>query len=231
MKSTTRLRELLQKPGPIIVPGAFDAFSAKLMQNHGFSMIYLGGLASATTLCTAEPLLDMTEQVGHARLVAAHLSVPLIVDGHTGFGDPVHITRAVREFEAAGIAGIHLEDVGYPKRVHYFKGIKHVVPVETMLARLHAAQAARRDPDFVIIARTDAYGAVGGSLEEAIRRLEAYRDAGADARVRESLRFGRGLRGPGAGRRRAREPERARPASGGGPRRCRAPLGSAGTGP
>ena len=181
MKSTTRLRELLQKPGPIIVPGAFDAFSAKLMQNHGFSMIYLGGLASATTLCTAEPLLDMTEQVGHARLVAAHLSVPLIVDGHTGFGDPVHITRAVREFEAAGIAGIHLEDVDYPKRVHYFKGIKHVVPLETMVARLHAAQAARRDPDFVIIARTDAYGAVGGSLEEAIRRLEAYRDAGADA--------------------------------------------------
>lgn len=124
--------------------------------------------------------MDMTEQVAHARLVAAHLSVPLIVDGHTGFGDPVHITRAVREFEAAGVGGIHLEDMDYPKRVHYFKGIKHVVPVEVMLARLHAAQAARLDPDFVIIARTDAYGAVGGSLEETIRRMEAYRDAGAD---------------------------------------------------
>ena len=181
MKSTTRLRELLHAPAPVIVPGAYEAFSAKLMQDYGFSAVYLGGLASATTLCTAEPLLDMTEQVGHARLVAAHLSVPLIVDGHTGFGDPVHITRAVREFEAAGIAGIHLEDVDYPKRVHYFKGIKHVVPVETMLARLDAALAARRDPDFVIIARTDAYGAVGGSLEEAIRRLEAYRSAGVDA--------------------------------------------------
>src|SRR5688572_4814667 len=111
VKNTTRLRRLLQEPAPIIIPGAFDAFSAKLMQHYGFPAVYLGGLASATTLCTAEPLLDMTEQVGHARLVAARLSVPLIVDGHTGFGDPVHITRAVREFEAAGIAGIHLEDV------------------------------------------------------------------------------------------------------------------------
>lgn len=167
--------------GPVIVPGAYDAFSAMLMEGYGFPAVYLGGLATATTLGTAEPLLDMTEQIGHARLVASRISVPLIVDGHTGFGDPVHITRAVREFEAAGVAGIHLEDVDYPKRVHYFKGIKHVVPTDVMLSRLRAALAARRDPDFVIIARTDAYGAVGGSLDETLRRLEAYWKAGADA--------------------------------------------------
>ena len=181
MSTTERLRELLTGSGAVIVPGAYDAFSARMMESYGFPAIYLGGLATATALATSEPLLDMSEQVAHARLAASRIDVPLIVDGHTGFGDPVHITRAVREFEAAGVAGIHLEDVVYPKRVHYFKGVKHVVPVEEMLQRLRAALAARRDSDFVIIARTDAYGAVGGSLDEALRRMEAYLKAGADA--------------------------------------------------
>ena len=160
---------------------AYDAFSAELIEGYGFPVVYLGGMASATVLGTSEPLMDMTEQIAHARVVASRLTVPLIADGHTGFGDPVHITRAVREFEAAGVAGIHLEDQVYPKRVHYFKGVKHVVPVEDMLRRLRASLTARRDQDFFIIARTDSYEAVGGSHDETLRRLEAYAKVGVDA--------------------------------------------------
>src|SRR5262249_6595304 len=106
--------------------------------------------------------------------------VPVIADGHTGYGDPVHVTRAVREFEAAGIAAIHLEDQLFPKRASYHKGLKHMVSVEEMQARIRAACEARRDEDFVIIARTDARGAAGGSLDEVIARMRAYAEAGAD---------------------------------------------------
>ena len=126
---SAQLRQLLKGPGPVVIPGAYDAFSAKLIERYGFPAAYLGGLATATALATAEPLLDMTEQLSYARLVTSKLGIPLIVDGHTGFGDPVHITRAVQEFESGGVAGIHVEDMPFPKEVHYFKGIKHLVPL------------------------------------------------------------------------------------------------------
>jgi 2-methylisocitrate lyase-like PEP mutase family enzyme len=178
---TTKLREMLRVGEQVIAPGVYDALSAKVVVSLGFNGVYLGGGATSASLGTIEPLMTMSEQIGLAARVAAAIGdVPLIVDGHTGFGDAPHITRAVREFEAAGVAAIHIEDQPFPKRVSYHKGIKHMVSVEEMQNRIRAACRARRNPDFLIIARTEARGAVGGSLEQAIERLRAYSEAGAD---------------------------------------------------
>ena len=163
-------------------PGVHDPLSARLVVDLGFNGVYLGGFSSSAPLVTMEPLMTMTEQVGLAANITKVIGdTPLIVDGHTAYGEPVHVTRAVREFEAAGVAGIHIEDQFFPKRASYHKGLKHMVPVEVMEERIEAALRARRDPDFFIVARTEARGAVGGSLEEVIRRLRAYAAAGADA--------------------------------------------------
>lgn len=183
MKSTTRLRQLLAKGEQVVAPGVYDALSARAVVSLGFNGVYLGGFATSASLATMEPLMSMTEQIEQARHVAAAIGeVPLIVDGHTGWGEPVHINRGVRECEAAGIAAIHIEDQPYPKRVSYHKGGGHFppVPIDEMTARLKAACDARTDDDFVIVARTDARAAAGGSVDEVIERLGAYREAGAD---------------------------------------------------
>ena len=182
MRTTTILRKALESGKQIVGPGIYDPLSAKAVVRLGFNGVYLGGFASsAAPLATLEPLMTMTEQVELARRIAHVIGeVPLIVDGHTGYGDPVHITRAVREFEAAGVAAIHIEDQLFPKRASYHKGLKHMVSVEEMQARIQAAREARTDDDFVIIARTEARAAVGGSLDEVIARLQAYAEAGAD---------------------------------------------------
>lgn len=103
------------------------------------------------------------------------------MDGHTGYGDATHAARTVRECEAAGIAGLHIEDQLFPKRFGYHAGVKQVVPIDEAVFKLRAAMAARTNPNFLVIARTDAWGAEGGGLEEAIRRMEAYAEAGAEA--------------------------------------------------
>jgi len=182
MRTSTRLRQMIDAGEQFVGPGVHDPLSAKLVVDLGFSGVYLGGFSSSAPLVTMEPLMTMTEQVGLAVNITKVIGeVPLIVDGHTAYGEPVHVTRAVREFEAAGVAGIHIEDQFFPKRASYHKGLKHMVPVEVMQERIDAALRARRDPDFFIVARTEARGAVGGSLEEVIRRLQAYAAAGADA--------------------------------------------------
>ena len=182
MRTSTRLRQMIDAGEQFVGPGVHDPLSAKLVVDLGFSGVYLGGFSSSAPLVTMEPLMTMTEQVGLAANITKVIGeVPLIVDGHTAYGEPVHVTRAVREFEAAGVAGIHIEDQFFPKRASYHKGLKHMVPVEVMQERIDAALRARRDPDFFIVARTEARGAVGGSLEEVIRRLQAYAAAGADA--------------------------------------------------
>jgi 2-methylisocitrate lyase-like PEP mutase family enzyme len=182
MRTTTILRQALEAGEQIVGPGIYDPLSARAVVALGFNGVYLGGFASAAApLGTLEPLMTMSEQVELARRIAHVVGdVPLIVDGHTGYGDAVHITRAVREFEAAGVAAIHIEDQLFPKRASYHKGLKHMVSLEEMQARIRAACDARRDDDFVIVARTDARGAVGGSLAETIERLQAYAEAGAD---------------------------------------------------
>lgn len=183
MRSTTKLRQLLAEGAQVVAPGIYDPLTAKTVVSLGFNGVYLGGFATSASLGTMEPLMSMTEQVEQARHVADAIGeVPLIVDGHTGWGDAVHITRGVRECERAGIAAIHIEDQPYPKKVSYHKGSDHFPPVSIaeMQDRLKAACDARTDDDFVVVARTDARGAADGSFEDVIERLGAYREAGAD---------------------------------------------------
>lgn len=173
-------RSLLEAPPAVVAPGVYDALSAQLAEAAGFSAIYLGGFSTAAQLGTVEPLLTLTEQAAAARAVAQAVDVPVIVDGHSGYGDPVHVTRTIRELERAGVAAIHLEDAVYPKRAHYFQDVVHLVDVKEMVAKLRYAQEERDDPDLVIMARTEARVAQDGGLDEVLRRLEAYAEAGAD---------------------------------------------------
>src|ERR671922_810436 len=142
-----------------------------------------------------EPLLTLTEQVEVAQRVARAVDLPVITDAGTGYGDPLHVMRCVREFEAAGIAGIHIEDQVYPKRASYHKGVEHIVPLQDFVERISYALKARRDPDFLIIGRTDAFSAVEGSREELVRRGLTLKELGVDAvmprgvRAREDLAF------------------------------------------
>jgi len=179
MRSTTMLRKALEQGEQIVAPGIYDPLSAKAVADLGFRGLSLSGFASSATLATMEPVMTMTEQVELARRVADVVDIPLVVDGHTGFGDAVHITRAIREFERAHVAAIHLEDEVFPKQVGYYKGRKHVVSIEAMQHRIAVACEARQDNDFVIIARTDAASA-GASPDEVLERLAMYSEAGAD---------------------------------------------------
>lgn len=180
MKTTTKLRRLLEKKGIIIAPGAPDPLTAKIVQDMGFEVAYLGGYMTGAKLCTTEPLLTLTEMVMTASYITAVVDIPLIVDGDAGFGDATHTSRMVREFERVGVAAVHIEDQVFPKRVSYHRGLKHIIPMEEMLKKIDAAIKAREDPDFIIIARTDAIGSMEGDEEEAIRRANAYAKAGAD---------------------------------------------------
>jgi 2-methylisocitrate lyase-like PEP mutase family enzyme len=138
----------------------------------------MGGFDLGAHLATSEPLLCLEEVVRAARYITAAINIPLIVDAGAGFGEPLHVMRTVREIESAGAAGINLEDQIFPKRAHYHKGIEHIIPIEDMIAKIKAALAARRDPDFVIRARTDAMRTSG--FAEGVKRANLYREAGAD---------------------------------------------------
>ncbi len=176
------MRETLERGEQIVAPGVYDPLTARAVAALGFNGIDLGGFASAASLGTMEPLMTMTEQVDLARrVVAAVGDVPVIADAHTGYGDAIHISRAVREFEASGVAAIHIEDQVFPKQASYHQGRKHVVSADEMRRRVDAVIAARKNDDMMVIARTDARAAAGGSLDAAIERLAAYREVGADA--------------------------------------------------
>src|SRR5947208_8314288 len=164
--------------GPIAVPGVFNALVARMAERLGFKAVYLsGGALSAASGVPDVGLITLPEFVEQARLIAQATSLPLLCDGDTGFGEALNVERAVRLFESAGAAGIHLEDQELPKRCGHLSG-KQVVSAEAMAAKVRAAVAARRDPDFVIVARTDARGVLG--LDEAVRRARLYVEAGAD---------------------------------------------------
>ena len=174
------LRQLLASDAPIEAPGAWDPLTARVLQDCGYKCLMVGGWITGASQAITEPLLTMTEQVSIAGAVARNVSVPVIADGHTGYGDPIHVMRAVKEYERAGIAAIHIEDQLFPKRAHYHANVKHVIPIDEMVEKIRYALRARSNPDFVIIARTDVHDAVEGSLDQAIERMKAYRDAGAD---------------------------------------------------
>lgn len=171
--------------GTIAIPGAFNALTAKIIERLGFQAVYLsGGALSAGAGVPDIGLLTLTEFADEARRLANATSLPLLCDADTGFGEALNVERTVRELEAAGAAGIHLEDQLFPKRCGHLSG-KSLIEPEAMAAKIHAAVAAKRDPDFVIIARTDARGVT--NFDDAIRRSKLYLAAGADAIFPEAL--------------------------------------------
>lgn len=175
-----RLRGLLAGSEAVIAPGVTDAWTARLVQSAGFKAVYMTGAGVANTLLGAPDLglVTMTEMVAQARNIVNAVDIPVVSDADTGYGGVASVARTIREFEAAGVAGVHLEDQVMPKRCGHFED-KRVVDVDEMVLRLQAALDARRDPDFVIIARTDARAMEG--LEAAIARARAYVAVGADA--------------------------------------------------
>ncbi len=171
---------LLEDDKIIIAPGCYDAVSAKIIENLGFKCAYLGGYTIGAVLGTTEPLTTLDETVRFASYITPRITIPLIVDGDAGFGDATHVTRAVREFERAGVAAIHIEDQVFPKRAHYHLDRKYVIPMDEMVEKIRFAVQARQDENFHIIARTDARDAENaGGIEVAIDRVNAYVDAGA----------------------------------------------------
>lgn len=180
MRTTTRLRQLLAGPNLLVAPGAYDALSARLIAQAGFPAVYMTGFGTAASVL-GQPdvgLLTMSEMVARASSIASIVGdLPLIADADTGYGNPINARRTIREYEQAGVAGLHIEDQVWPKKCGHMEG-KQVIPRDEMAQKVRAAVDARQDPDFVIIARTDA-NAVNG-LEDALRRGRAYREAGAD---------------------------------------------------
>jgi methylisocitrate lyase len=179
-----RLRQLWEQQA-IPVPGVFDALVARMAERLGYQAIYLSGAALSAGLALPDVgLVAVSEFVAAARSITLATSLPLVCDADTGFGEALNVERTVRLFEAAGVAGIHLEDQQLPKRCGHLSG-KHLVEPEAMAARLRAAVAARTDPSFVVIARTDARGVTG--FDDAVRRARIYQEAGADAIFPEAL--------------------------------------------
>ena len=172
------LRALLRRDGIVVAPGAYDMLSALLIEQVGFECVYLTGNGQAASMLGVPDvgLITLSEMAERVRATRACVGIPLIADADIGYGSYISVQRTVREFEAAGAGGIQIEDQASPKRCGHELG-RQVVPVEEMVARLRAAADARR-PDTVLIARTDARTTLG--LEEAIRRGNAYADAGAD---------------------------------------------------
>ena len=163
----------------IVLPGAYDALSAKLVQRAGFPAVYLtgAGLANGAFGVPDIGLVSVTEMREQIARIADVVSIPLVVDGDTGFGNAINTARTVRHFERAGASAIQLEDQVFPKKCGHFSG-KAVIPTAEMVQKLHAATDARSSEDFLIIARTDARATSG--LDEALDRAAAYKQAGAD---------------------------------------------------
>lgn len=174
-----RFRALLAQKKLIVAPGAFDPYTARIIETLGFPVVYLGGNAMGTQLCVGEPLTTLTETIDSAERVQRATSVPLVVDADAGFGDPIHTYRTVQEFERIGVAAIHIEDQPFPKRSQYHRGQYRVTELEPVLEKLQAAREARRDPDFCIIGRTDMLR-VTGSVDDTVKRCQAYVELGVD---------------------------------------------------
>jgi carboxyvinyl-carboxyphosphonate phosphorylmutase len=181
-----RLRALLESGQTIVAPGAFDPLSARLVEEAGFPAVYMTGFGTSAALIGRPDvgLLTMTEMAGNAGRIAACVDIPVIADADTGYGNPLNVIRTVQTYEAAGVAGIHIEDQVAPKKCGHMEG-KQVIPAEEMVQKVRAAVEARARPEFVIIARTDARAPEG--LERALRRGRMYREAGADVVFIEAL--------------------------------------------
>ena len=178
MTPTRMLRELLNAGGMIRAPGVYDGITGKLAEQAGFPCLYMTG--AGTSMSRGYPdfgLLTLTEMAANASMIARAVGIPVIADADTGYGNELNVTRTVREYERGGVAGLHIEDQVMPKRCGHLDG-KELVSREEFVAKIRAAVAARTDPDFVVIARTDSRA--GEGLDEAVARVNAALDAGAD---------------------------------------------------
>ena len=187
MNSTTRFRQLIERPEVLPALGGYDALSATVAEQAGGEVVYMSG-SSVSTSVHGRPdvgLTTMTEMVDRARSMVEAVDVPVFCDADTGYGNPLNVARTVESYERAGVAGIHIEDQTFPKRCGHFEGTD-VIPAAEMEQKLRAATDARTDEDFVVIARTDARATDG--LDAAIERGYAYADAGADVLFVEALR-------------------------------------------
>jgi len=172
------LRTLMAGDAPVCAPLVLNPLMAKLAEQAGFPALYLGGGASGYMKVHLEANLTLTEMVQAGIEIRTVSTLPLILDAAAGWGDPMHIDRTMAMAEAAGFAAIEIEDQILPKRAHHHVGIEHMVPIDLMAAKLKQATAARRDPNTVIIGRSN--GIRSSSMDDALRRGAAYREAGAD---------------------------------------------------
>ena len=180
MQKTQLIRDALAQHGQLIMPGIYDALSAKIAARAGFEVLFITGYSLSATLL-GEPdfgILTQTEVVGAAQRICAVVDTPVIVDADTGYGNAINVIRTVEDLLRVGAAGIFLEDQVWPKRCGHMKG-KHVIPLDEHLKKLRAALDAKGTSDFFIVARTDARQTLG--LDEAIERGIAFKEAGADA--------------------------------------------------
>ena len=178
-QNAPRLAELLRAQEPILAPGAYDALTARLIEQAGFPAVYMTGFGTSASLLSRPDvgLLTMSQMVDNARRIAQAVDVPVIADADTGYGNPLNVIRTVQEYELAGVSAIHLEDQVMPKKCGHMEN-KQVIAAAAMTEKIQAAVEARSSSDFLIIARTDARAVEG--LDSALRRARAYREAGAD---------------------------------------------------
>ena len=178
MTQAASFRSLLRRDGMVVAPGAYDCITAKLIEQAGFAAVYMTGAGTAAMLGYPDfGLVTMSEMVANAGRIAAAVALPVIADADTGYGNELNVLRTVREFERAGVAGIHIEDQEFPKKCGHLEG-KQIIPREDYIAKIRAAAAARRERDFMIIARTDSRAVAG--FDEAVGRANAALSAGAD---------------------------------------------------
>lgn len=181
MSKGRKLRELLQEKPYLITPGITTALHAMIVEKAGFDYVYAGGYDASLTLLGLPDvgLMTETEMLANLRNVARATSLPVVADADTGYGNAINVMRTVENYEAAGLAAMHIEDQVAPKRCGHAAG-KVVIPLEEAVGKIRAALDARRDKDFMIIARTDAIAAAGGGLDDAVKRGKAFAKAGAD---------------------------------------------------
>jgi methylisocitrate lyase len=172
------LREMINAPGIVAAPGVYDPITARIAEQVGFKSLDLPGSALGYATCKMEPNLCLENMVEATSNITRAVSIPLVVDVGAGFGEPAHIVHTVKALEHAGAAGLHLEDQQYPKRFHYHVGTEHTISAELMVQKITYAVEARQDPNFIIIARTDAIRTVG--FAEGVRRANLYLQTGAD---------------------------------------------------
>ncbi len=186
IKKNARLRELINKPGLIVAPGCHDGIGAKIIEKLGFEVAYMGGNGTMSSLL-GKPDIGLgtaTEMVMRAGYLAECIDIPLVCDADTGYGNINNVFRTVRSYEAAGVSGIHIEDQTMPKKCGAMEGVT-VVPIEEVCEKIKIAKLARKDDNFVIIARTDCFNTLG--IDEVIRRCKLYEEAGADIIMPENL--------------------------------------------